>query len=173
MFPGTRRGGGLFPQPGYKGTTKILITKKNFIIFVIFLRDTINNVFGRGVGIRDSRTTIARPTCYFCRIFVLRSFWPPDGPLVHFCGKCRQIARNGPIRAKTHPVTGKNPHKAKRNRELPIITRNSLSLPCLFTTYRQTRYFDRRARFAGCGFFIGLAHTHTRTVPGTTNGTLP
>ena len=37
---------------------------------------------------------------YFCRIFVLRAFWPSDGPLVHFCGKGRQIARNGPNRAQ-------------------------------------------------------------------------
>lgn len=52
----------------------------------------------------------------------------------------------------THPGTGKNPRKAKRNREPPDYPRNSLSLPCLFTNVSPTRYFDRRARFAGCGF---------------------
>lgn len=54
----------------------------------------------------------------------------------------------------THPVTGKSPRKAKRNRELSVSPIFSLSLPCLFTTYRPTRYFDRRARFAGCGFLL-------------------
>lgn len=53
-----------------------------------------------------------------------------------------------------HPVTGKSPRKAKRNREPPYYPGNSLSLPCLFTSYRHPRYFDRRARFAGCGFLL-------------------
>ena len=54
----------------------------------------------------------------------------------------------------THPVTGKNPRKTKRNREPPDYPGNSLSLPCLFTHVSPTRYFDRRARFAGCGFLL-------------------
>ena len=53
-----------------------------------------------------------------------------------------------------HPVTGKSQRKAKRNREPPYYPGNSLSLPCLFTSYRHPRYFDRRARFAGCGFLL-------------------
>lgn len=36
----------------------------------------------------------------------------------------------------------------------PYYRGNSLSLPCLFTSYRHPRYFDRRARFAGCGFLL-------------------
>lgn len=52
----------------------------------------------------------------------------------------------------THPVTGKSPRKAKRNREPPDYPGNSLSLPCLFTHVSPTRYFDRRARETGCGF---------------------
>lgn len=71
----------------------------------------------------------------------------------------------------TRPGTGKNPRKVKRNREPPDYPGNSLSLPCLFTHVSPTRYFDRRARETGCGSFIGLAHIHTRTVPGPTNGT--
>ena len=53
-----------------------------------------------------------------------------------------------------NPVTGKIQRKAKRNREPPYCPGNSLSLPCLFTSYRHPRYFDRRARFAGCGFLL-------------------
>lgn len=52
----------------------------------------------------------------------------------------------------TRPGTGKNPRKAKRNREPPDYPGNSLSLPCLFTHVSPTRYFDRRARETGCGF---------------------
>lgn len=36
----------------------------------------------------------------------------------------------------TRPVTGKSQRKAKRNREPPDYPGNSLSLSCLFTTYR-------------------------------------
>ena len=55
----------------------------------------------------------------------------------------------------TRPGIVKNPHKAKRNREPPEYPGNSLSLPCLFTTYRPTRYFDRHARIhVRAWFFI-------------------
>ena len=57
----------------------------------------------------------------------------------------------------TRPGIVKSPRKAKRNREPPDYPGNSLSLSCLFTTYRPTRYFDRRARFAGCGFLLPVA----------------
>ena len=92
---------GLVPQPGYKDRYLILITKKKLINFQKFFSGHYENIFGRRVGVRDSRMTIDRPTRYFSRIFVLRHFRPPDGPLVHFTGKCSQIARNGPIRAGT------------------------------------------------------------------------
>ena len=65
----------------------------------------------------------------------------------------------------THPVTGKSPRKAKRNREQPDYPGNSLSLPCLFTNVSPTRYFDRRARETGCGFLSPVAQT-TPFVPG-------
>lgn len=71
----------------------------------------------------------------------------------------------------THPGTGKNPRKAKRNREPPEYPGNSLSLPCLFTHVSPTRYFDRRARETGCGFLSPVVRT-TPFVPGS-NPTTP
>lgn len=58
----------------------------------------------------------------------------------------------------TRPVTGKSQRKAKRNSGQPDYPGNSLSLPCLFTTYRPTRYFDRHARIHVRAWFLFSIH---------------
>lgn len=72
----------------------------------------------------------------------------------------------------TPPATGKSQHKTKRNRELrffaviPYLCDVSLpNSPSVILTAVPGSPPGR--------FFIGLAYTHTRTVPWQTNGTTP